>query len=69
MAEWLVCETQNLLIAVGRRSNPIPSQIFANSRLIPIFLVELFRAALRLLASFAKRSFGSLYKLANSDQK
>ena len=45
MAEWLVRQTQNLLIAVGRISNPRPSLIFANSSLISVFfLIALFRA-------------------------
>ena len=37
MAEWLVLETQNLLITVGRRSNPRLSRIFAKSRLMSTF--------------------------------
>ena len=37
MAEWLESEIQNLVIAVGHRSNPEPSRIFANSMLISIF--------------------------------
>ena len=37
MAEWLVRETQNLLIAVSRRSNARPNRIFANLKLISIF--------------------------------
>ena len=39
MAEWLVRETQNLVIALGRRSNPRTSRIFANSRSISIFFL------------------------------
>ena len=42
-------ETQILLIAVGRRSNPRPSRIFATSRLISIFLLR--AAFCRVLAS------------------
>ena len=49
-AEWLVRETQNLLIAAGRRSNPRPSRIFANSMLILIFLVALSTDAFCFLA-------------------
>ena len=37
MAGWFVRETENRLIAVGRRSNPRPSRVFANSRLISNF--------------------------------
>ena len=37
MAGWFVRETENLLIAVGRRSNPRPSWIFVSSRLISSF--------------------------------
>ena len=53
MAEWLVRETQNLLIAVSRRSNARPNRIFANLKLISFFfLIELSRAAFcRVLAS------------------
>ena len=36
-AEWKVRETQNLLIAEGRRSNPTRSRAFANSRFISTF--------------------------------
>ena len=46
-------ETQNLLIAVGL-VNPRPSRIFANSRLISIF-IALFKAAFcRVVASVSK---------------
>ena len=44
MAEWLERETENLLIAVGRRSNSRPSRIFDNSRLLSFFLIALSRA-------------------------
>ena len=40
MVEWLVRDTQNLLIAVGRRSNPRLSRIFANSKFFSIFLLH-----------------------------
>ena len=46
MAEWLVRKTHYLLIAVSRRSNPRPSLIFANSRLISIFLIALSKAVI-----------------------
>ena len=42
MAECLVRETQNLLITVGRRSNPRPSRICANSRVVSIFCYGIF---------------------------
>ena len=42
MAEWLVRETQNLLTAVGRRSNPRPSRICANSRFVSMFSYGIF---------------------------
>ena len=53
MAEWLDREFQNLLIAVGRTSSPRSSRIFANLRLVSVFIViVLFRAAFcRVLAS------------------
>ena len=44
MAEWLVRETQNLLIAVGRISNPRHSLIFANSSLISVFSYCTFKS-------------------------
>ena len=40
MVEWLVRETQNFLIAVGRRSNPIPKQIFLIRGLFLFFLLH-----------------------------
>ena len=43
MAEWLVRGIQNLLIAVGGRSNPRPSRICANSRFISIFSCCMFK--------------------------
>ena len=52
MAEWLERETENLLIAVGRRSNSRPSRIFDNSRLLFFFLLhflELLFAVLSLM--------------------
>ena len=45
MAESLVCETQNLLLAVGCRWNPGPSRIFSNARLISFFLSALSRSS------------------------
>ena len=51
MAEWLEHETQNLLIAVGRRSNPRPSRSFANSKVISIFIAISRAAFCRVLAS------------------
>ena len=58
MAEWLVRETQILLIAVGRRSNPRPSRISANSRLIFNFFIVLSTAAFcRVLASVCEAKF------------
>ena len=56
-------ETQNLLIPVGRRSNPRTSRIVANSRLISIFFLLLFLELLSVLFSlvFAKRSFPSVF--------
>ena len=57
MAEWLVIETQNLLIAVGHRSNPRPIRISANSRLSFFFLIALSRAAFcRVLANVCEAS-------------
>ena len=58
MAEWLVIETQNLLIAVGHRSNPRPIRISANSRLSFFFLL-LFLELLSVvfLLMFAKLRF------------
>ena len=38
-------ESQNLYIAVGRRSKPRPRRVFTNSRLISFFLIALSRAA------------------------
>ena len=38
MANGLVRETQVLLIAEGRRSNPRPSLIFANSKLLSLLM-------------------------------
>ena len=55
MTEWLVDEIQTLLIAVGRRSNPGPSRVFANSRLISI-LIALSRAAFLLCSRLCVRS-------------
>ena len=53
MAEWLERETENLLIAVGRRSNSRPSRIFDNSRLLFFFFLlhflELLFAVLSLM--------------------
>ena len=54
MAEWLVGETQNLLIAVKRRSSPRPSRM----RLISIFVIALCRAAFcRVLLSVCEAKF------------
>ena len=45
-------ETQNLLIAVGRRSYLRPSRVFANSRLISVFLLNFLELLLgRVLTS------------------
>ena len=46
-------ETQNVLIAVGRRSNPRPSRIFANSKLISIFFLLHFLELLFVVFSHA----------------
>ena len=37
MTEWIVRATHNFLFAVGRRSNPRLSRVFANSRPISTF--------------------------------
>ena len=56
MSEKLVRGTQNLLIAVGHRSIPIPSRIFAYSRLFLFFLIALSIAAFyRVFASVKRR--------------
>ena len=52
MAKWIVRETQHLLIAIGRRSNPRSRRVFANLRLIYIFLLVLSRAAFRSCSRF-----------------
>ena len=57
MAEWLVRETQNLLSAIGRRSNLIPSRVFASSILISVFSYCFFVFSL----VFTKRSFASVF--------
>ena len=57
MAECLVRETQNLHIAVGRRSIPRSSHIFfTNSMLISIFLLLLFLELLFLCSRWWLRS-------------
>ena len=57
-----MCETQNILIAVGGRSKPRPSRVFANSMLISVFSYCIFLSCFLVVSSqvFAKRSFASL---------
>ena len=56
-------ETQYLLIAISRRSKNRPSRILLNRGLLLFyFIFTLSRAAFcRVLASFAKRSFASVF--------
>ena len=62
---WLMRETQYLMVSIVHRSNPRPSRIFANSRLISIFYlftIELLYVVFSLV--FAKQSFASVLKLS-----
>ena len=71
MVEWLVHETQSLLIAVDRRSSPRPSRFFAKSRLFFYFFLLRYLETLFVMFSlvFAKRSFASVSKICLSSKK
>ena len=63
MTEWIVRETQNLLIAVGRRFEPY--WVFANSMLISTFAYFTWYSCFLVVFSqvFAKRSFAPVFRL------
>ena len=62
MAEWFVRETQNLLSAIGRRSNLILAEFLLVLALFLFFLIAFSRDAFFVFSLvFTKRSFASVF--------